>query len=214
MQPCVFQKKIVQYLGTVEGINYDITVWVPYKGMIKHYDVKLENNQQEEKKLEIVYYTEPVMGVNRKDSYLLKSTFDGKAITVSNQCTSGPYGYMRVGLLTDADFYTCNRTEFLNGKWDDDKMMPFVESCVAVGKKIILPPKRQESVRFILSWGASQRAALEVTTKNLGIEQNENVLYINTPDKELNYMFNTWFPAQIINSRFYGRTGFYQCGGA
>ncbi len=209
-----FSKKVVQYIGTVEGINYDITVWVPHKGMIKHCDIRIENSLQEEKIVEIVYYTEPVMGVNRRDSYLLKSTFDGKAITVSNRCTSGPFGYLRVGLLCDVDFYTCNRTQFLNGNWNDNEMLPSQDSCVAVGKKLILPPKRQENVRFILSWGASQKASLEVTTKKLEIEKKENALYINTPDKELNYMFNTWFVSQIVNSRIYGRTGFYQCGGA
>jgi len=209
-----FSKKIVQFLGTAQGINYDITVWVPQKGMIKHCDVKLENIESEDKKVEIVYYTEPVMGVNKKDAHLLKSVFDGKSVVVSNHCTNGPYGYMRVGLLSAADFFTCDRTEFLNGKWDGGKLMPVDDCCAAVGKKIILPPKRQESVRFILSWGASERASSVVTTKNLSVEQNENVLYINTPDKELNYMFNTWLPAQIINSRIFGRTGFYQCGGA
>lgn len=209
-----FSKKIVQFLGTVQGINYDITVWVPQKGMIKHCDLKLVNNESEDKKVEIVYYTEPVMGVNKKDSNLLKSVFDGKAVVMSNQCTSGPYGYMRVGLLSAADFYTCDRAEFLNGKWDSGKLMPIGDSCAAVGKKMILPPKRQESVRFILSWGASEKASSVVATKNLSVEQNENTLYINTPDKELNYMFNTWIPAQIVNSRIFGRTGFYQCGGA
>ncbi|MEG2781597.1 MAG: glucoamylase family protein [Oscillospiraceae bacterium] len=209
-----FSKKLVQYIGTVEGIDYNITVWVPQRGMIKHCDINFENRQMEDKNVEIVYYTEPVMGISRRESKLLKSKYDGRAITVSNHCTAGPYGHMRVGLLSAADFYTCDRAEFLNGKWEGDTQMPIEDCCAAVGKKIILPPKRQESVRFILSWGESEQASYIVTTRDLEIEKNENAIYISTPDKELNYMFNTWLPAQILNSRIRGRTGFFQCGGA
>ena len=209
-----FSRKIVQYLGTVEGIDYNITVWVPEKGMIKHIDVNFENQQKEEKEVEVVYYTEPIMGISKRDTRLLKSKADKNSVTVSNHCTLGPYGYMRVGLLSSADFFTCDRAEFLNGKWDGATNLPNNDSCVAIGKKIKLPPKREESARFILSWGESETASKVVTKINLGIRNEEDAIYISTPDRELNYMFNTWLPAQIINSRILGRTGFFQNGGA
>ncbi|MDR0314915.1 MAG: hypothetical protein LBH71_03060, partial [Oscillospiraceae bacterium] len=209
-----FSTKIVQYLGTVQGINYDVTVWVPSKGMIKHLDVKLKNTRPEEKKIDILYYTEPVMGIDRKDSKLLTAKFDDKGILISNKCSSGLHGFMRVGMLSSADYLTCDRVNFLCGKWTGSKDDKINDLCAAVGKRIELQQQKQETVRFTLTWGSTEKSAHQLSEKNLGIEQEERTLYIKTPDKAINYMFNTWLTSQIINSRIKGRTGFYQCGGA
>lgn len=37
---------------------------------------------------------------------------------------------------------------------------------------------------------------------------------VNTPDKAFDFMFNRWLLYQSFSSRFYGRAGFYQVGGA
>ena len=39
-------------------------------------------------------------------------------------------------------------------------------------------------------------------------------LNIKTPSKELDFMVNGWLPYQTINSRLWGKTGYYQSGGA
>ena len=42
----------------------------------------------------------------------------------------------------------------------------------------------------------------------------ENTVTIDTPNKALNHLFNTWLPHQIIACRIWARTGFFQNGGA
>ena len=39
-------------------------------------------------------------------------------------------------------------------------------------------------------------------------------IQINTPDKSMNYLMNNWLMYQTIVSRMWGRSGFYQVGGA
>jgi len=39
-------------------------------------------------------------------------------------------------------------------------------------------------------------------------------LFVRTPDQALNLMANTWLPYQVISGRLWGRTAYYQTGGA
>lgn len=42
----------------------------------------------------------------------------------------------------------------------------------------------------------------------------QNSLLVQTGDAGLDALINTWLPSQVQQSRIFGRTGFYQCGGA
>ena len=64
----------------------------------------------------------------------------------------------------------------------------------------------------MLSFAAQEQAAkalLEIAPKR--VLHNASV---DTPDKALNHMVSSFLPAQILNSRIFGRTAFYQNGGA
>ena len=92
-------------------------------------------------------------------------------------------------------------------------MLPLDDPCAAVGRRLVLPPKRKEKVRFVLSFAAQEQAAkalLEIAPKRV----LHNALRVDTPDKALNHMVSSFLPAQILNSRIFGRTAFYQNGGA
>ncbi|MBO5299817.1 MAG: hypothetical protein J6B51_07055, partial [Clostridia bacterium] len=46
------------------------------------------------------------------------------------------------------------------------------------------------------------------------IEQTRPCIKIRTPNESLDLFYNTFLLSQIVNSRIYARSGFYQCGGA
>lgn len=46
------------------------------------------------------------------------------------------------------------------------------------------------------------------------IEQSRPCIKIKTPNESLDLFYNTFLLSQVINSRIYARSGFYQCGGA
>ena len=75
-------------------------------------------------------------------------------------------------------------------------------------------------LRFIVGWAESAEAALqrarafqEGCVPNIYHEGND-ALTVDTPDPALNRMLNGWLLHQVKASRFYGRTGFCQPGGA
>ena len=92
-------------------------------------------------------------------------------------------------------------------------MLPLDDPCAAVGRRLRLPPKRTERVRFVLSFAAQEKAA-HALVRLAPRQRPQSSLMIDTPDKALNHMVSSFLPAQILNSRIYGRTAFYQCGGA
>ena len=106
-----------------------------------------------------------------------------------------------------------NRNEFFDLSLTDVQKVS-TDPCGAVGKKLILPPGREDKVKFILSCGAEEKSAEKITTADIAGESGEGFLSVGTGDKAFDVMVNTWLPMQISNCRLMGRTGFYQCSGA
>lgn len=205
--------------GRAGEIKSEIIVTVPPRGMFKEITVTLTNETDDNSKMEICFYTEPVMGTDRQYTRLLKSKRRDGGIIISNPWNTSSPGAMVLyspKIEGAEEFYCCDRTGFWRGEWENDRSLPLNDPCAAVGKRLILPPKRSVKVRFILSWAAREESALKLANldlKNLKKKQRR-ALVVETPDEVLNYYVNTWLPNQVLKSRLFGRTGFYQCGGA
>ena len=85
--------------------------------------------------------------------------------------------------------------------------------CIIAKRKISLPGKTETAIKFYLSYSAEIKSAVQmpyISHKKV----NTNKIEIETPDENLNNIFNCFLQNQIIAGRIYGRTGFYQCSGA
>ena len=101
------------------------------------------------------------------------------------------------------------------------KNVPFaVLSLVEIQQGIAdIPIMKTGTYKFIL--GSDDYIIL---LDNAEVEQEKNgstefwnnlkKIEIQTPSNELNTLFNHWLPYQVVSSRFFGRCGFYQTGGA
>lgn len=200
--------------GKAGKVESAVTVTVPDTGMVKYCDVELYNNGKEALEVELVYYTEPVLGVNRQNARFIKSRWQEGVLSLHSPWNTAAPGHMA---LTGGDgegaFCCCDRADFWRGKWGEKRMLPLDDPCAAVGRRLVLPPKRKEKVRFVLSFAAQEPAAKALLTLQPK-QVLHNSLQIDTPDKALNHMISSFLPAQILNSRIFGRTAFYQCGGA
>ena len=181
--------------------------------MLKTCEVEFYNNGKEPVEVETVYYTEPVLGVDRKNARFIKSRWQGGVLSLHSPWNTAVPGYMALtGGEGDGAFCCCDRADFWRGKVGEQRMLPLDDPCAAIGRRLVLPPKRKEKVRFVLSFAAQEQAAkalLEIAPKR--VLHNASV---DTPDKALNHMVSSFLPAQILNSRIFGRTAFYQNGGA
>jgi cellobiose phosphorylase len=136
--------------------------------------------------------------------------------------------------------WTADRNEFLgrNGNWESpaamarerlsDRTGTFHESCGAVQAKLVLEPGAERTVYILLGCEHSPEAAIELAQKyqanDVCDQAFENVkalwtgvldqITVKTPSPEMDVLLNTWLLYQTIACRMWGRSGFFQAGGA
>ncbi|MDD4546664.1 MAG: glucoamylase family protein [Oscillospiraceae bacterium] len=208
-----------KYSGRCEGINTTVTVSVPAQGMWKMVELSLENTGEEEIDIQSVYYTEPILGVNRRNARHTVAHWENGALILRN-----PFGTVKgSAILTavgGADGCDCDRGSFLTGSWSGGTLSPLPDPCAAVIVRRKLPPRRRENISFVL--GFTEQIGSNANAEVLRLPElakatprmTLNLPSIKTPDPLLNTMISRWLPWQSLICRIYARTGFYQNGGA
>lgn len=210
-----FNPQYTKYHGKLDGIRTKVEVKVPKRGMIKYIDVTIENKTDIQQNIEMCYYTEPVINVSRQNSRFIKGELTEKILLLNNPLNLSSHAYMGLSAQGESFDYVCDRTSFFSGRWDIKSLPPTQDICVAITVKKTIPPDKAVKLRFILAFATTKEGVIEQIRKMP--EESylaENKIYVNTGDKSVDLMVNTWLPHQILSSRIYGRTGFYQCGGA
>ncbi|MFA9381162.1 MAG: GH36-type glycosyl hydrolase domain-containing protein, partial [Acetanaerobacterium sp.] len=209
-----FSPRDAVYEGRAGGIKTRVVVSVSPGGCAKYLDVAFENTQKEEIAIELSYYTEPVLGVNRTTARHLIPRRHGGMLMLTNPFNTAVGGCMAVGCDKQELHLHCDRAAFLCGEPAPEQLAPNDDPCAAVIHPFKLPPSGRYTARFILSYGANPDACLQQIYKTPQQRAEENSIWIDTPDKTLNHLINTWLPHQTAHARMMGRTGYYQCGGA
>ena len=94
--------------------------------------------------------------------------------------------------------------------------------------RVRLKPGQSKTVCFTLGAADSRREAIDLARKYHHIEEADNALElvkrrwdsllgtvdVNTPDEPMNTMQNIWLKYQAISGRMWGRSAYYQTGGA
>ncbi len=203
------------YSAKIEDILVTVTVTVPERGMLKEIELALCNQGTSGQRVELCFYTEPTLSENGAATPFLQSVFTENALEIGNPTNTAVKGVLRVG--TDGGnevFYTTSKTDFLEGRWQSGGQMPSGGPCAAIGRTLVLPPKRQERVRFYLSFGRTRESARAVASLSLPKTQDRDGVVLSSPDTALNTLYNHFLVNQIKRGRIFARTGFYQSGGA
>ncbi|MDY0222077.1 MAG: glucoamylase family protein [Desulfobacterium sp.] len=135
---------------------------------------------------------------------------------------------------------TCDRAEFLgrNGRLEEPaamsrsrlsgKMGAALDPCTAIQVHFTLEPDEHREIIFRLGLGRNAEDASGLAKRFKGSNAARDVLEkvwehwkhtlsavnVETPDKALNVLANGWLLYQNMASRLWGRSGFYQSGGA
>lgn len=200
------------WYATVEGLKIEISVSVAGKGMTKKCSVKIENKSNKKRDFELMYYTLPVLGAGRESSGVFYIQKHDDAVIIESPNSEIP-GFMSLS-CKNADCFCFSRQDFFEGNFTSNSNEITKDCCAAVGKKVSLNPNQSTDIEFCLSWGASQKAALAMPLVAKFNPVILNPAEIKTTDKKLNLFFNSFLYSQVKQSRFFGRTGFYQCSGA
>lgn len=211
-----FGEERAQYTAVIEDIEIAVTVTVPKRGMQKQIAVSLCTQSDTPRQVEVCYFTVPTLSENGKPSVYLQSRFLDGGIEIKNPCNKAVPGFSRLESDSTDVIYTVSRADFSAGIWDSGSELPNTDPCAALTRRVQLLPHEAQNIRFFLSFGHTERSVRALCRLNLPpcTAPTENRIVLDSPDENLNTLFNAFLPNQIINGRIFARTGFYQSGGA
>lgn len=102
------------------------------------------------------------------------------------------------------------------------------DPCGAIQAYVEIPPGEQIQVVFMLGAADNESQARSFLAQSSGVDGARRVLeevwekwkrdlgrvYVETPDVSVNLLVNHWLLYQTLGCRFWGRSGYYQSGGA
>lgn len=227
-----------------QGLHQTVDLYAAANDPVKLIRIRLQNKSNRRRSLGVSYYLEPVLGVLPEETYQYVVTdFDPQlnGLVITNRAREH-YGDHVAFLATLAeDFsYTGDRLEFLgrNGSLTDPIGLQQVQlsgrvgaamvPCAAILVPVTLEPGASTEVTFLLGECATWQEAKDLVSRfrQEGAVQGEfdrvrsnwdeliGRLMVRTPEPSLDYLVNGWLLYQVISCRYWGRSAFYQSGGA
>jgi len=232
-----------KYIHSSSGIEQTSEIFVPQNDSAKINIVTLKNTMPSRRKIKLVYYIKPVLAEDeiKSDEYInLNYEENNNIIYAKNlynkeslesiayvSCSEKIKSYtgdkeffLGEGALTNPDGMhkvTLNNDKGLGKK-----------NCIAIEIEVEL--ESFESKEISLIFGAeenlidSKKTAYKysnVSNCKFELDRLKNYwrnllgnVEVNTPVESINIMLNGWAMYQTISSRLWGRSGFYQSGGA
>ena len=232
-----------KYNHTSKGLAQKLDVFVPTEDNIKVQILQLENNDLKKKKIKLMYYIKPVLGEDEiKNNGYLKLDFyeNSNLICMRNVAEEKPFeGIVFVSSNEKIVSYTGSKESFVgkgnlknpdamhqialdkqNGLWQDGIIAMHIEVELEAleTKKVILTFGVGNSVIDCqdLSYKYNNMGKVYEEyekTKRFWKEKTEK-LQVKTPLESNNILLNGWLIYQVMASRMWGKTGYYQSGGA
>lgn len=207
------------YRSEAGGIAFRIRVEVCGRYPAKRVAVTAETQTPQE--IHLAYYAEPVLGVTRRAArHVWFETQDGALLAKNNWNTEYP-GWMLLASDREDAVPAVSRGAFLAGHWRQEGLACSVDPCMALSVELTAGAPSPAGVTFFLGFSRSRAGALRLVSHLRARREpyaipgfEAGALTVETPDRRLNLMINTWLPWQTLACRVRARAAFYQCGGA
>jgi cyclic beta-1,2-glucan synthetase len=211
---------------------------------IKLQRLRLKNTSSRSRTLSLTYYVEWVLGEHSETSRMHVVTAwndEMQAITARNRFHPD-YGervaFAAIGL--SADSYCCDRTSFLgrNGSLESaaamnhaalsGKMGAGYDPCAALRVTFELAPGENTEITCMLGQAESQNTAHALVLAyrkpqavEIALAETKEwwddllgMVEVHTPELATDFLINRWLLYQSLSCRIWGRSAFYQSGGA
>lgn len=224
------------------AIHTTFTMSVPLQSNLKIYTLKLKNNSRRARKISLTSYHEVILGIDREDTkHGLRFERTDDHIIVAKNIVRNHFDerMMFFDLNNGNNSVTIHRDEFI-GRYGDyvlpealkreslsGNLEYTAENCVALQTVVELAPNEEKEIVMLVGEVKNRNqiehlisqyrtpATIETSlqdVKNSWITAQPFTL--KTPDVALNVMFNEYTLYQMLTSRIYAKTGYYQPGGA
>jgi len=226
------------------GLRQRLRVFTPPDAPLKILQLHLENTWDRARRITATYYVEWVLGVSRESSqqYLIPEfNSDPQALLVRNPYNIE--FSERVAFVSASNplhGLTADRTEFLGrlGSLEGPAALKRIglagtvevglDPCAALQLHIDLQPGATEQIYFVLGQAEDRDAALALVRRYQDPQQVQTawesnnrfwndllgVVQVHTPEPAFDLLINRWLLYQTLACRIWGRTAFYQSGGA
>ena len=232
-----------KYTHTSYDIHQELEVFVPEKDSVKINILNLRNNSVTKKNLKLVYYIKPVLAEDeiKSNGYInLEINRESNLITFKNLYNTDFKN--SIGFVSSSEkiiAFTGNKKNFIGegnlSKPDgiinmnlDNQNGIGSDACVAIELNIKLDALSEKEVIIMLGceediidlkdtaykYSKIQNCREELTNIKKYWEEKLSAIIIKTPFESMNLILNYWMPYQTITSRLWGKTGYYQSGGA
>lgn len=227
--------------NSVDNLIQRLEIFVPEKEEVKINKFRIKNTLSKKRKIKLVYYIKPVLGEDEirtngnisiskigniilAKNILAEEEFKDKIMYVSSN--------LKISSFTGEkeNFFKGESVKFPNALFEklNSRSGLCKNSCIGIEFEIELAAFEEKNFVIMMGENSSEEriqksieyySNIENANKELeNVQEKWNdilgTLNIKTPSKELDFMINGWLPYQTINSRLWGRTGYYQAGGA
>jgi cellobiose phosphorylase len=227
-----------------DGIFTETKVFVDKDAPVKFVSIKLSNRSGRVRKLSVTGYVEWVLGALRPKSMLhVVTDVDTTTGAIFARNAYNSEFSARVAFFDTDDVqyhFTADRAEFIgrNNTLENPDAMhrsrlsgktgAGIDPCAALQIPLDLDSGREREIVFRIGAGKDHREAMELIKQFQGTKAADTALkkvrefwtntieslQIETPDPSLNMLTNGWLIYQVMSCRLWGRSGFYQSGGA
>lgn len=214
------------------GLLQKLSVHVDRESPMKIYTLSIYNPDDRPRRLTALFYCDWVLGAFKHQTWkYIDVSFDGDSTIAARRDDMPPVFISapgrKCGALTDkAAFWGYGYGELPCGLFYE-KIGCGKESGEPYGvlhTQVTVGARSSEEIVFVVScdrqagdkllqapYGQSARRSLALARENW--EKICGKLRVDTPDISMNLLLR-WLPYQVLSSRIFGRTGFYQAGGA
>lgn len=228
--------------GRTCGVHHTLCVAVPPDAPVKLSKLVLENETDAPVRLRVCGYVEWVLGGTREATRLTTASWWDEALgaafaqnpasTLAERCS-----FFRT--TSSVARRTCDRAELFadyatrarpSGLTSDPpgRSGGALDPCAALEVDVILPPRGQVALAFVLGDGKDRDEARKLASSWAELSKVDEALertrerwdemlgaiQIQTPDPALDLLVNRWLLHQVLACRVWGRSAFYQSGGA
>jgi cyclic beta-1,2-glucan synthetase len=226
------------------GVVHDLRLLVPPADPVKIYDLRLKNEGPKPRRLSVTFYADWVLGTVRDQAamYVLTELDPESGALLARNPFNADFG-SRVA-FADVNLrprtVTSDRTEFLGRNGSpaapaalermelSGRVAPGVDPCAALQVKLVVQPRQEARVVFLLGQAAGVDEARQLvyryrepanvdnarTDAGKQWESLLSTVQVQTPDPGMNVLVNRWLLVQVLACRVWGRSAFYQSGGA
>ena len=228
---------------TEDGIRSEVWIYVSLDAPVKFTMLKVRNESARTRRLSATGYVEWVLGDLRSKTAMHVVTETGADGAIFARNPYSTEFADRVAFF-DADdpmrTITGDRREFLgrNGTLGNPAAMSrsrlsgrvgaALDPCGAIRVPFELEPGQERQMVFTLGAGMHSDDAHDLATDNRGFDaagtalesvtrywkETLGAIAVETPDPSVNVLANGWLLYQALSCRLWGRSGYYQSGGA